>query len=73
MIQWKDIEEFENYMISSNGRVMNSKTNRVMKMGYRNSQGYLVINLSNKGKKLQGLFIVLWQKLLLIIQKTNLL
>lgn len=46
---WKEIKGFENYKISSLGRVISIKTNRIMKQFTRN--GYFKITLSNKTEK----------------------
>ena len=41
---WKDIEGYDNYMISSFGNVKNVKTGRILKAGV-NSSGYLLVHL----------------------------
>ena len=43
--EWKTIENFENYNISSFGRVQNNKTGKIMKLN--NKGGYLHISLVN--------------------------
>jgi len=50
MVQWRQIEEYENYEVSDNGMVRNNKT-RKMLYGCVNSCGYLQICLSNNEKK----------------------
>ena len=47
--QWKQVSEFPHYMISSQGRVMNIKTFRVLKPGI-NSRGYLLVGLCTDGE-----------------------
>ena len=46
--QWCLISGFPNYMVSSNGRVMNIKTFKVLKPA-TNSYGFLCITLSSNG------------------------
>jgi hypothetical protein len=43
--QWKQIKDFENYEVSTFGRIRNSKTNKFMKLN--NKGGYMNISLSN--------------------------
>ena len=43
--QWKTIENYENYSISTFGRVQNNKTGKIMKLN--NKGGYLHISLVN--------------------------
>ncbi len=47
--QWRNINGYENYQVSSHGRVRNSKTARIMKASIGN-WGYYTINLSKDGK-----------------------
>jgi hypothetical protein len=48
---WKPIENFENYEISTSGRVKNTTTDRIMKLNSKG--GYLCISLINSsGKKI---------------------
>jgi hypothetical protein len=44
--EWKDIEGYDKYEVSSFGRVRNKKTGRVLKAA--NNGGYYVVGLSNK-------------------------
>lgn len=46
---WKPIKGYENYEISSNGRVRNSKTGRTLKQG-KNNSGYFQVTLCKNGK-----------------------
>lgn len=51
MEQWKKIEGFENYSVSTYGRVRNDKTDTIY-IGRANKRGYFVITLCcNNGKK----------------------
>lgn len=51
--KWKDIEDFEGlYAVSDRGRVMNLKTDRILKPGV-NGAGYEVVCLCKDGKKKQ--------------------
>ena len=43
--KWEEIEEYENYMISSLGNVWNKKYNRYLKPAKNSITGYYVINL----------------------------
>lgn len=48
---FKVIPNFENYKISSYGRIINTKTNKILKL-QKTKKGYLRIDLRNKdGKK----------------------
>lgn len=46
---WKTIEEYENYNISNFGRVINNKTDKIMKLN--NKGGYLNVSLVNSQNK----------------------
>jgi len=49
---WKGIEEFKGYKISDIGRVKSLKRGKIIIMKQRKDKnGYLVVNLSNNGKK----------------------
>lgn len=50
MEQWKKIKDFENYEVSDEGRIRNTKTNRILKLKLGN-RGYYEICLSNNGVK----------------------
>lgn len=45
--RWVEIEDFPNYSISNNGRVMNNKTRRLLSFWFINS-GYLCVGLWNE-------------------------
>lgn len=45
----KSINGFENYSITKNGNILNTKTNRILKYVI-DSSGYYQVNLYNKGK-----------------------
>ena len=45
--QWKNIKEFDNYLVSNQGRVMNAKTGRILK-AWESSNGYDYVDLSNQ-------------------------
>lgn len=48
---WKDIEGYEGlYQVSTLGRVKNSRTGRVLKVG-KIGNGYLIVNLYKDGKR----------------------
>jgi len=47
---WKSVEAYDNYNISNMGRVMNTKTGRILKCG-ANSNGYSIVKLCNASKK----------------------
>lgn len=49
---WRTIKSYPNYEVSSDGRVRNRKTGRVLKPGI-NTNGYPVVVLSNEEKKHQ--------------------
>ena len=51
MVEWKKIEGYENYEVSDDGRVKNTKTRTVLK-GCVNCCGYVKIGLT-KDKKLK--------------------
>lgn len=46
---WKPINNYDNYEVSSFGRVKNTKTGRIMKLT-TDTHGYNKVNLSNNGK-----------------------
>jgi hypothetical protein len=46
---WKDINEFDNYSVSSKGRVINKMTNKILK-SVINHHGYFFVNLYNDRK-----------------------
>ena len=48
--KWIDVPTHSNYRVSSEGRIMNKKTGRVLKQCDNNS-GYLTLNLYEKGNK----------------------
>ena len=48
MEEWKQIQDYPNYSISSFGNVRNDKTNKILKP-YNNNKGYFVVSLSKKG------------------------
>ena len=48
MKQWKNTQ-YENYIVSSDGEVFNTKTNRKLKNSLSKSNGYYKISLSVKG------------------------
>ena len=48
--QWRLVDGFPNYMISSCGRVMNITTFRILKPGM-NERGYLIVNLCKDGNQ----------------------
>ena len=48
--KWKPIEDFEGYLISDKGRVMNSKTGRILKPS-DNGFGYYQVSLSKNGQR----------------------
>lgn len=45
--QWKNIKEFDNYLVSDKGRVMNAKTGKILKAS-RSSNGYDYVTLYNQ-------------------------
>lgn len=47
---FRKIDGYENYQISNLGRVINNKTNKILKPGI-NSSGYLYVNLCKNGKQ----------------------
>ena len=47
---WKDIDGYDNYAVSSFGRVKNVKTGKILK-GFDNGQGYLIIDLYKDGNR----------------------
>lgn len=55
MTEWKVIQGFENYMISSNGEVMNIKRNRLLKT-FPSTEGRIKVNLIND-KKINNKFV----------------
>lgn len=51
-IKWRPVKGFEGfYMVSENGDVMSLKTNRLLKPCTGNLRGFVLVALSNKGKK----------------------
>lgn len=50
MEEWKKIDGYDNYSVSSEGRVRNDKTLRILKVGY-NKDGYLNVKLWKNGKE----------------------
>ena len=48
--QWRLISGYDNYEISSHGRVRNNKTNKIMKQKVE-TKGYLIIGLSKDSKQ----------------------
>ena len=53
--QWRTVSEFENYMVSNHGRIMNVKTKKIMKQR-TDKHGYYRINL-RKEKQCRTFFI----------------
>lgn len=49
MEQWKDLAEFPNYQVSSEGRIM-SKVRNIIRKSHQDSSGYLQIKLCKNGK-----------------------
>lgn len=50
--QWKDIDDYEDYQISSSGNVISTKRgNRRQLVPFLNTKGYLFVNLCKNGKK----------------------
>ena len=47
--RWRDIDGFENYRVSSEGRVRNKRTGRVLRSA-PDSSGYMTVGLSSHGK-----------------------
>ena len=47
---WKTVKDYENYSISSFGRIRNNKTDRILKPG-KNADGYHQVHLSKNGKE----------------------
>lgn len=47
--QWRSIKEFENYLVSNKGRIMNGKTGRILRPA-SDRYGYEKVNLYNNGK-----------------------
>lgn len=47
MEEWKVIKGYENYSISNHGRIMNNKTNKILKP-YKNKGGYLRVMFNKK-------------------------
>ena len=48
-MEWKKVDEYENYSVSSDGTVRNDKTGRILKK-CRNKNGYEEVNLYKNGK-----------------------
>lgn len=50
--EWRTIEAFPNYQVSSLGRIKNIKTNRILKPFKNKTSGYYYINIRNtRGRK----------------------
>lgn len=49
-IEWRKIEGFENYSVSSAGKVRNDETSKVLK-GKKNTAGYLQVGIFQNGKR----------------------
>lgn len=47
---WRKIDGYENYSVSSEGRVRNDKTGKILK-GINNGKGYKYVTLCKNGKK----------------------
>lgn len=52
MEEWKVIKGYENYSISNHGRIMNNKTNKILKP-YKNRSGYLRVMFNRKANMVQ--------------------
>lgn len=50
MEEWKTIEGYENYEVSTAGQVRNKKTGKILKQ-WKNNRGYLKVNLCKNGKQ----------------------
>ena len=50
--QWRLIDDYDNYEISSHGRVRNNKTGRIMK-NHNDDYGYVQIGLTKDKKQKQ--------------------
>jgi hypothetical protein len=49
---WKKAKDFEeNYVVSSYGRVMNYKTEKILKLNPHHNRGYLKVGLRKNGKQ----------------------
>ena len=48
-MEWKKIDGYENYSVSSEGQVRNDKTGRILK-AYRMKNGYFRVDLRKKGE-----------------------
>ena len=48
---WRRIKDYDNYSISSFGRVRNDDTDRILKPQKKNTTGYHFVRLYKKGKK----------------------
>ena len=51
---WRSIKEFDNYLVSNKGRIMNGKTGKILKP-YDNGHGYEKVKLCKDRKKIQKL------------------
>lgn len=49
--QWRSIKEFDNYLVSNKGRIMNGKTGRILRPA-DNGYGYEQVILCKDGKKM---------------------
>lgn len=47
--EWRDIEDFEDYQVSSHGRVRNSRFDRIL-CQYDSGMGYMKVGLMKNGK-----------------------
>ena len=68
--EWRSISEYANYQVSNIGRVRNRKKDIILNPSTSNN-GYLVINLYNKGIEKSASCIVLSPKDFSKIPKTN--
>lgn len=48
--QWRSIKEFDNYLVSNKGRIMNGKTGKILKPA-DNGHGYEIVDLYQNGKR----------------------
>jgi hypothetical protein len=48
--QWRDIDEYDNYQVSSHGRVRNSKTMKILQPWFKAQHNYLTVSLSKHSK-----------------------
>ena len=47
--QWRSIKEFDNYLVSNKGRIMNAKTGKILRPA-DDGGGYPMVNLCKEGK-----------------------